>query len=159
MPNAFAMPAILLPSLPSPTMPSVSPSISTPAKVCQGSPACMRAFSRPMPRVSSRIRPMVSGAVGSREYCVPPIATPFAFAASMSIEALRMPDVSSSFSFGKLSNRLLGNAVRSRIAQTISKSASALAAACSEVKGWLNTVTSMRSDSFGQSATSRAMLK
>ena len=37
--------------------------------------------------------------------------------------------------------------------------ASALAAACSEVKGWLNTVTSMRSDSFCQSATSRARLK
>lgn len=102
---------------------------------------------------------MVRGAVGSREYCVPPIVTPRALAASMSIEALRMPDVSRSFSFGRLSNRLLGNAVRSRIAQTISKSASALAAACSETKGWLNTVTSMRSDRLCQSATSRARLK
>jgi hypothetical protein len=70
-----------------------------------------------------------------------------------------MPDVSSSFSFGKLSNRLFGKAVRSRIAQMISKSASALAAACSEAKGWLNTVTSRRSDSFCQSATSSARLK
>ncbi|MGY4497371.1 hypothetical protein ACVWYH_001298 [Bradyrhizobium sp. GM24.11] len=102
---------------------------------------------------------MASGAVGSREYCVPPMVTPFALAASMSIAALRMPEVSSSFSFGRRPNRLLGNDVRSRIAQMMSKSASALAAACSEAKGWLNTVASTRSDSFGQSATSRARLK
>lgn len=102
---------------------------------------------------------MASGAVGSREYCVPPIATLRAFAASMSIEALRMPEVSSSFSFGRAANRLFGKAVRSRMAQTMSKSASALAAACSEAKGWLKTVTSRRSASFGQSATFSARLK
>jgi len=37
--------------------------------------------------------------------------------------------------FGSDANWFLGNAVRSRIAQMISKSASALAAACSEAKG------------------------
>ena len=38
-------------------------------------------------------------------------------------------------SFGSFSNKLLGNAVRSRIAQMMSKSASASAAACSEAEG------------------------
>ena len=56
----------------------------------------------------------------------------------MSIAALRMPEVISSFSFGRAANSGRGNGVRSRIAQMISKSFSALAAASGEANGWLN---------------------
>ena len=72
---------------------------------------------------------MVSGAVGSRPHCVPHSTTLWSLAASMSIAALRMPEVISSFSFGSAANSARGNGVRSRIAQMISKSFSALAAA------------------------------
>ena len=102
---------------------------------------------------------MVRGAVGSRLYCVPHTTTLLRFIASMSMAALRMPDVISSLSLGSASTRLRGNGVRSRIAQTISKSPSALAAACSEAKGWLKTVTSTRSPTADQSASVRATLK
>ena len=43
-------------------------------------------------------------------------------AASISIAALRMPEVIRSFSFGSAANMARGNGVRSRIAQMISKS-------------------------------------
>ena len=99
---------------------------------------------------------MVSGAVGSRPHWVPHSTTPWSLAASMSIAALRMPEVISSFSFGSAANIVRGNGVRSRIAQMISKSFSALAAASAFANGWLKTVTSTRSAIFDQSATFRA---
>ena len=96
---------------------------------------------------------MVRGAVGSRPHCVPHSTTLCSFAASISIAALRMPEVISSFSLGNAANSARGNGVRSRIAQMISKSFSALAAASAEANGSLNTVTSTRSLSGDQSAT------
>ena len=70
-----------------------------------------------------------------------------------------MPEVISSFSFGKAANSVRGNGVRSRMAQMISKSCSALAAASGEAKGSLNTVTSTRSLTFDQSAIVKARLR
>src|SRR6266576_2873501 len=67
-----------------------------------------------------------------------------------------MPEVISSFSLGNAANRARGNGVRSRIAQMISKSFSAPAAASVEAKGSLKTVTSTRSVTFDQSATLKA---
>ena len=64
-----------------------------------------------------------------------------------------MPDVIRSFSFGSASISERGNAVRSRMAQMISKSFSAVAAAASLANGSLNTVMSTRSRIFDQSAT------
>ena len=95
---------------------------------------------------------MVRGAVGSRPHCVPHSTTLWSLAASISIAALRMPEVISSFSLGNAANMARGNGVRSRIAQMISKSPSAAAAASGEAKGWLNTVKSTRSPIFDQSA-------
>jgi len=77
----------------------------------------------------------------------------------MSIAALRIPEVISSFSFGNAANNVRGNGVRSRIAQMISKSFSAEAAASGEANGSLNTVTSTRSLTFDQSATSKASFR
>ncbi len=95
---------------------------------------------------------MVSGAVGSRAHCVPHSTTLWSLAASMSIAALRMPEVIRSFSLGNAANSARGNGVRSRIAQMISKSFSAVAAAPVEAKGSLNTLRSTRSPIFDQSA-------
>ena len=64
MPNALATPAARVPSLPRPRMPSVWPSMSAPIVTCQGSPAFIRAFSQPIRRVSSIIRPKVMPVVG-----------------------------------------------------------------------------------------------
>ena len=77
----------------------------------------------------------------------------------MSIAALRMPEVISSFSLGSAANSVRGNGVRSRIAQMISKSFSALAAASVVANGWLKTVTSTRSATLDQSATVRDTLR
>jgi hypothetical protein len=70
-----------------------------------------------------------------------------------------VPDVIRSFSFGKAANSVRGNGVRSRIAQMISKSCSAPAAASGEANGWLNAVTSTRSAIVGQSASCNARSK
>ncbi len=78
---------------------------------------------------------MASGAVGSRPHCVPHSLTLWSLAASISIAALRIPEVIRSFSFGRAANRVRGNGVRSRIAQMISKSFRALAAASELAKG------------------------
>ena len=48
----------------------------------------------------------------------------------MSMAALRMPEVSRNFSLGSSANSARGNGVRSRMAQMISKSFNAEAAAC-----------------------------
>ena len=95
---------------------------------------------------------MVSGAVGSRAKAVPHRMTSCALAASISIAALRIPDVTRSFRFGSRSNSERGNAVRSRMARMISKSFSAAAAGFSEANGFSNTVRSTRSLIFDQSA-------
>ena len=67
-----------------------------------------------------------------------------------------MPEVISSFSFGNAANSARGNGVRSRMAHTISKSLSALAAASGEANGSLNAVMSTRSPIFDQSAIVKA---
>ena len=95
---------------------------------------------------------MVRGAVGSRAKAVPHRMTLCALAASKSIAALRMPDVIRSFRFGSAANSVRGNAVRSRMASTISKSFSAAAASPSEANGFSNTVRSTRSLTLDQSA-------
>ena len=102
---------------------------------------------------------MVSGAVGSRPHCVPHSTTLWSLAASISIAALRMPEVIRSFRLGRPANIVRGNGVRSRIAQMISKSFSALAAVSAFANGWLNTVTSTRSETLDQSATESATLR
>ena len=68
-----------------------------------------------------------------------------------------MPVVISSFSFGSRSTRLFGKAVRSRIAATISESASARTAASSSTNGCRSTAISMPRPRTGdQSAMSSA---
>ena len=102
---------------------------------------------------------MVSGAVGSRPHWVPHSITLWSLAASISIAALRMPEVIRSFRLGRPANMVRGNGVRSRIAQMISKSFRAWAAASAVANGWLNTVTSTRSWTLDQSATESATLR
>ncbi len=70
-----------------------------------------------------------------------------------------MPEVIRSFSLGNAANSARGNGVRSRIAQMISKSFSALAAASGEANGSLNTVISTRSLTFDQSAISKVRFR
>ena len=75
----------------------------------------------------------------------------------MSKDALRIPVVIRSFSLGKRSTTRLGNAVRSRIAATISESASERTTSSSSAKGWRSTAISIpRARSPDQSAMSRA---
>ena len=64
MPNALPIAGGARPSLPRPSTPSVLPSMSVPSVTCQGSPAFMRAFSQPIRRVSSSIRPKAMPVVG-----------------------------------------------------------------------------------------------
>ena len=59
----------------------------------------------------------------------------------MSIEALRLPVVTSSRSLGSRSNSARGTGMRSRITQTTSKSASARAAASTSLRRSLKTTT------------------
>ncbi len=63
--------------------------------------------------------------VGLPKLGVPHTVTPRAFAASVSIEALRMPVVIRSFKSGSASITCLGKPVRSRMATTIWKPLSA----------------------------------
>ena len=75
----------------------------------------------------------------------------------MSNEALRMPVVISNFSFGRRSTMLLGNGVRSRIAATISLSASERTTSSASAKGKRSTAISMpRVRTGAQSAISSA---
>src|SRR5260221_58791 len=72
-------------------------------------------------------------------------------------EALRIPVVISSFSFGRRSTIRLENAVRSRIAATISLSASERTTSSSSAKGKRSTAISMpRARTADQSAISSA---
>ena len=68
-----------------------------------------------------------------------------------------MPVVISSFSLGRRSTTDFGNGVRSRIAATISLSASARTTASSSAKGWRSTaISTARLFTGVQSAMSRA---
>jgi hypothetical protein len=79
-------------------------------------------------RASSSISAIASSAVGSPAASVPQTVTLRAAAVSRSIEALRMPLVSSSLRAGSASSVALRNGVRSRIMQTMSKPWSAATA-------------------------------
>src|SRR5262249_58322126 len=76
-------------------------------------------------------------------------------AAATSIEALRMPVVISSLSLGSFSITARGKPVRSRMAQTISKSASALTTLSGPPRCSLNTLMSRSLETLDQSATLR----
>ena len=68
-----------------------------------------------------------------------------------------MPVVTSNFSFGRRSTMLFGNAVRSRIAQTISLSVSERTTSSASANGKRSTAISMpRARTGDQSAMSRA---
>ncbi|MDB5627551.1 MAG: hypothetical protein JWR73_3353 [Tardiphaga sp.] len=90
--------------------------------------------------------------VGLPTIAVPQTVTLRCFAAARSIAAFRIPDVTSSFKFGRASNRPRGNGVRSRIAQMMSKPCSARAASSVEVRMFVKLVISTRSASTDQSA-------
>ena len=77
------------------------------------------------------IRPQASSAVGPPTLGVPQTVTPRSRATAMSMEALRMPLVTSSLRSGSRSNRPRRNGVRSRITQTISNRCSRSARASS----------------------------
>jgi hypothetical protein len=62
----------------------------------------------------------VISTAGSELLAVPHTVTPACLAASRSIEALRMPEVTSSLSFGSRANSPSPNGVRSRMATTMS---------------------------------------
>ena len=76
--------------------------------ICQGAPAFSRAFSKPMWRVSSSIRPKAMPAVGLPKPPVPQTVMPRSAAALMSKELLRAPVVISSFRSGSASITLRG---------------------------------------------------
>ncbi len=65
----------------------------------------------------------VSSTGGEEKLPVPQTVTPWALAASRSMEALRMPEVISSRSLGSRANTSAGNGVRSLMITTISSSA------------------------------------
>ena len=106
-------------------MPSVLPLRSMPSVDCQRLPAFSRAFSMPILRASSMIRPMVSSAVGLPRDSVPHTGMPRAAAAATSMAALRMPLVTISLSAGRALMTSAPNGVRSRIRQTTAQSLSA----------------------------------
>ena len=86
--------------------------------------------------------PIASSAVGWPAPSVPHTVMPRSAAYSRSIEALRMPEVSSSFRSGSCSSVGLRNGVRSRIMQMIEKPLSAATAAFGLANGSLNTLIS-----------------
>ncbi len=79
-------------------------------------------------------------------------------AASRSIARLTIPVVTRRRSCGSASISWRGNGVRSRMAQMISKPASAPATASGPPKGSLNTLMSRSPATFDQSAILRATL-
>ncbi len=90
--------------------------------------------------------------VGLPKLVVPQTVTPRSAAAAMSIDRLRAPVVIRSLSFGSASMVLRRNGVRSRIMQTMSKSASARCTASAGAMCSLKTVTSTSAAIFPQSA-------
>jgi len=87
---------------------------------------------------------------------VPQTTTPRSLAAATSIDALRKPVVTSSLSSGSLSITPRGKAVRSRMAQTISKPCSALTTLSWPSMWALKTLMSRSPATFDQSAALRA---
>ena len=122
MPNAWPNRATLLPSRPRPTRPSTAPCRSRPRPTCQP-PARTDAVSAARPRESARISAIASSAVAWPDDRVPHTVTPRRSAAATSIEALRMPVVTSRRRFGSRSSSSAGNGVRSRIAPITSNGA------------------------------------
>src|SRR5215813_2594786 len=106
-------------------------------------------------RVSSSISPMAMPEVGLPNEPVPQTVTPRSVAAATSIEALRMPVVIRSLSLGSFSMTARGKPVRSRMAQTISKSCSALITLSGPPRCSLNTLMSRSLETLDQSATLR----
>ena len=123
---------------------------------CQGSPAFMRAFSKPMRRVSSSIRPMAMPAVGLPKPPVPQTVMPRSLAALTSKELLRAPVVISSFRSGRASITLRGKGVRSRMPTTMAKPCSALIASSWLANGLLKTLSSTSLATGDQSANFNA---
>lgn len=83
---------------------------------------------------------------------VPHTTTPRSAAAAKSIEALRMPEVISSFSFGSRASSEAVIGVRSRMMTRMSHSCRCTASSVSSVKCALMADTSTRSASADQSA-------
>ena len=83
---------------------------------------------------------------------VPQTTTFRACAASRSIEALRIPVVIRSLSSGSASITARGNAVRSRIAQTMAKPLSASTTLAADPRCSLKTLTATSPFTFDQSA-------
>ena len=94
--------------------------------------------------------------VGLPNEPVPQTVTPFSLAAATSIEALRAPVVMSSLRSGSFSITARGKGVRSRMAQTMLKPASALTTLSAEPRCSVNTLMSRSPFTGDQSATDRA---
>ena len=91
--------------------------------------------------------------VGLPNEPVPHTVTPRSLAASVSIEALRMPVVMRSFKSGSASITLRGKPVRSRMATTIWKPLSAAMTLSGPPRCALKTLKSTSLLTFDQSAT------
>ena len=90
--------------------------------------------------------------VGLPNVPVPQTVMPRALAASVSIEALRMPVVISSFRLGSASITARGKPVRSRMATTTAKSSSAAMTLAGPPRCSLKTFMSTSPLTFDQSA-------
>lgn len=99
---------------------------------------------------------MASSAVGWEPPDVPHTVTPRSLAAATSIDALRLPVVTISFSFGSRSISARGNGERSRMTPITSKSASARAQVSTSAMCWLNTTSLWPCCSRDQSAIFKA---
>ena len=110
--------------------------------ICQGAPDFSRAFSKPIWRVNSSIRPMAIEAVGLPKPPVPQTGMPRSAAALTSNELLRAPVVTNNFKSGSASIVLRGKGVRSRMPTMMAKPCSALIASSAPAKGLLKTLIS-----------------
>ena len=90
----------------------------SPRVVCQR-PSRVARSSAGTRRISPRMSPHASSAVGYGNPAVPHTSRPRSAAAFMSMEALRMPAVMRSLSLGRRSRSVRGNGVRSRMAMTM----------------------------------------
>ena len=127
----------------------------------RGLPAAARRAWRGTPRADGGRAP-ASGRWRARRWRWPPppdvphTVTLWSLAAATSIDALRLPVVTSSLSFGSRSISARGNGVRSRMTPITSKSASARAQASTSGRCWLNTTTRWPCCSRDQSAMRKA---
>ena len=155
MPNACPTAATARPMLPSPTTPRVRPRSPNPT-VCCHPPPLTEASSAATCLVTARISAQVSSAVAPALPRVPHTVTPAAAQAATSMEALRMPVVTSSRRLGSSAIRSAVNGVRSRIA-TITSNGRSSAASSPVSAMWLAKVTTgaaSESQSAQVSATS-----